>query len=68
VGVPTQMRGGSFYANRHGIYYPSRSSMDIAKQAITDVAAAMGVDEETYFVLLEWEGPEILKRLPGVTP
>ena len=42
--------------------------MALAKQVITDVAAAMGVDEETYFVLLEWEGPEILKRLPGVTP
>jgi hypothetical protein len=38
----------------------------LAESALSEVAAACGLSRERYFQALETEGPNILKRLPGV--
>jgi hypothetical protein len=61
------MRGAKFYVDSHGLYWPFMRSLHIIHQAIEDVAEAMGVPAWEYWVLLEREGPDILKRLPGMS-
>jgi uncharacterized protein YidB (DUF937 family) len=64
--VAAQQRGATFYRNGYGWYYPTQASEQLAHQAVRDVAAAMGLSVEEYLRRLPEEGPDMLKRLPGV--
>lgn len=62
-----QLRGVWFSPSPHGYLNPvGLQGYKLAAQALADVMAATGMTTQTYLTTLVEEGPEFLRRLPGM--
>jgi hypothetical protein len=68
--VLAQYRGAHIVKNRHGEYWPEdEEDSYIFANAAEDLRAAVGMpDVDEFERIAHAEGPDFLKRLPGVTP
>jgi len=61
------MRGAEFVPYGDGVLYPKdATSSTITGQAYRECCAAVGLDNAAYVRLMRQEGPDFLRRFPGI--
>ena len=70
-GKIAQLRGAVFIPanpDARGVLHPPGGSQHIARSALRDVQASLGLDRKAYFTAMEAEGPAFLKRFDALEP